>query len=209
MWREFGVGSTEDQLVNEVIHPCNDKRMLGFVSDVPHLFKCMRNRLLKSQIFKMGDSQVLFSHFKELHRIDSCLDAVGMRVHPKLSDAHIYPNNFQKMKVSLMTDLFSVKTIGALKFYSCKEGLEETSGTRDFLETIVNIYKVLLNKNPLDGLKPESQQQQVYDLARPPRTGNCPVGNDRLEVLTTLEAILKSKPSNAADEIDSTLEEWL
>lgn len=50
MWTKFGV--TKDNPSAE--HPCDPNRCLWFISDFPHLLKCMRNCLCSKKIIKVN-----------------------------------------------------------------------------------------------------------------------------------------------------------
>ncbi|KAG0443050.1 hypothetical protein HPB47_015342 [Ixodes persulcatus] len=48
MWRGFGVKGTAEKTVCKVKHPADDKRSLHFLSDFPHLVKCVRNSIVST-----------------------------------------------------------------------------------------------------------------------------------------------------------------
>lgn len=48
MWRLAGVHASAKNIVCNVEHPVDTDRKLHFVSDFPHLIKCLRNGLLKT-----------------------------------------------------------------------------------------------------------------------------------------------------------------
>ncbi|XP_064461742.1 uncharacterized protein LOC135371698 [Ornithodoros turicata] len=47
MWRLFGIGATAKNIRCSSTHPVNPERKLHFISDFPHLIKCLRNRLVQ------------------------------------------------------------------------------------------------------------------------------------------------------------------
>ena len=48
LWGYLGVsGKDASSVTNKIHHPADDSRWLHFISDVPHLIKCIRNHLLK------------------------------------------------------------------------------------------------------------------------------------------------------------------
>lgn len=49
MWTEFGISGQLNSLFNKTIHPMDDDRFLYFLSDAPHLVKCIRNRFLEKE----------------------------------------------------------------------------------------------------------------------------------------------------------------
>jgi hypothetical protein len=50
-------------------------------------------------VIQFQDGTVKFQHFSELHRLDNVHG--GLRAAPKLTEAHINPNNLQRMNVRL------------------------------------------------------------------------------------------------------------
>ncbi|XP_064479699.1 uncharacterized protein LOC135393046 [Ornithodoros turicata] len=47
MWKRFGIKATSSDIKCCAPHPVDLNRFLYFVSDFPHLLKCLRNMLLK------------------------------------------------------------------------------------------------------------------------------------------------------------------
>lgn len=47
MWKVLGVQGTANNVKCKVDHPVDASRSLYFISDFPHLIKCLRNGLLK------------------------------------------------------------------------------------------------------------------------------------------------------------------
>lgn len=48
MWKVLGIQATADSTTSKIEHPSDASRHLYFISDFPHLIKCLRNSLLKS-----------------------------------------------------------------------------------------------------------------------------------------------------------------
>jgi len=65
MWTKFGVNETNPSAE----HPCDENRRLWFISDFPHLMKCMRNMMVEKKIIMVGKH--LTSKFKIIIKI-SC-----------------------------------------------------------------------------------------------------------------------------------------
>lgn len=70
--------------------------------DVVHLFKSFRNNLLKSN-FLIGENEVSWSILVKLFNSENSV----IRSMHKLTEAHIKPDSFQKMRVKLATQVFS------------------------------------------------------------------------------------------------------
>ena len=79
----------------------NKKYFLMF--DPPHLMKCVRNNLMK-YTFKFGNYTAQWKDIVDFYNRDKELD---IRAAPKLTEKHIRPNNFCKMKVKYATQILS------------------------------------------------------------------------------------------------------
>lgn len=71
--------------------------------DPPHLIKCVRNNLMKYS-FPFGQHVATWKDIEAIYEKDTSLP---IRSTPKLTEKHIHPNNFQKMKVKLATQVLS------------------------------------------------------------------------------------------------------
>ena len=79
----------------------NKKIFLMF--DPPHLLKCTRNNLMK-YAFRFGNYSACWKDIVDFYEKDKLLP---IRAAPKLTEKHIHPTNFQKMKVKYATQIFS------------------------------------------------------------------------------------------------------
>ncbi|XP_064473292.1 uncharacterized protein LOC135387973 isoform X2 [Ornithodoros turicata] len=84
---------------------CVDESKVYFIFDPPHLMKTTRNLLLKHDL-QIGDAQekVQWSFIKQYYESDHPLK---VRLSPKLTDNHIHPTAFKRMKVKLATQVLS------------------------------------------------------------------------------------------------------
>ncbi|KAL7306799.1 hypothetical protein TKK_0001160 [Trichogramma kaykai] len=86
---------------------------IAFGFDVPHIFKCIRNSLILHD-FKVNDLVVSWGPIKKLYELEK--GKICKAAH-KLSDKHINPGPFDKMKVSLAVQVFSHSvSTGSVKF---------------------------------------------------------------------------------------------
>lgn len=85
MWTKFGV--TEENPSAE--HPCDHTRRLWFISDFPHLLKCMRN-------CQTPDGDIKLDHWQAIIDANK-LKQLGIRAAHKLTQDHLNPNPWQKM----------------------------------------------------------------------------------------------------------------
>ena len=82
--------------------------------DVPHLYKCLRNALMKYDI--EVDGQVAkWSHIVALFDADR---RRTLRAVPKLRSLHLRPGAFKKMSVSLATQVLSRSVAAGLSLYA-------------------------------------------------------------------------------------------
>lgn len=80
-----------------------DGRKLVYIFDPCHLIKATRNNLLKNS-FHFDNKITSWSFIKTFYEEDS---KKFYRCAPKLTNSHINPTNFEKMKVSLATQVLS------------------------------------------------------------------------------------------------------
>lgn len=80
----------------------NGKKLLYFF-DFPHLLKSTRNNFFK-HTFLLKDGETHKKYLEKLYNIDKVSE---FRQCPRLTDDHIFPNNFQKMKVKYASQIFS------------------------------------------------------------------------------------------------------
>ena len=82
--------------------------------DVPHLFKCIRNTLLKYQISVDGEV-AKWNHLMALYQADNFRE---LRAAPKLKKLHLRPTPFKKMSVKLATQVMSRSVAAAMHLYA-------------------------------------------------------------------------------------------
>ena len=90
-----------------------DGREVVALYDVPHLFKCIRNAF-KNYSIKVDGEQSSWRYLEELFALES---ATSPRAAPKLTQQHIWPNNFEKMKVRYALQVMSQTVSAAIKLY--------------------------------------------------------------------------------------------
>ncbi|KAH8029052.1 hypothetical protein HPB51_022172 [Rhipicephalus microplus] len=96
----LGVSGDIARVSTSFEHPWDSSEVIQVIIDPPHIFKCIRNSLLKAGKFLLpGDKEVQHFHFEAL--LDYEEQQAGLRAVPKLTKAHIRPNDFQKLSVKL------------------------------------------------------------------------------------------------------------
>ena len=127
--------------------------------DSVHLLKCIRNNWINQidQTLRYPTittattgalSKASFSHLKQLY--DSEQTAICKQA-PGLSYTALHPNNLQRQNVRLVLKVFDDKTVSALDAFA-KQTNCDLSGTRDFILSIVQFWKIVNVKNPVKGI---------------------------------------------------------
>lgn len=111
-----------------------------YMFDVPHLYKSLRNNLLKYD-FLFQDKVASWQHIITFYNKDK---QQNLRQAKNLTDAHIFPNGFQKMKVKLAVQIFSHTVASSLLTYVSLNALDSSAvGTAEFLEMCNNVFDLL------------------------------------------------------------------
>lgn len=115
-------------------------RKIYYIFDTPHLLKCIRNNLLSNDFIYEG-KRISWKYIEELYSQQKQKD---LRLIPKVTEKHINPNNFQKMRVKYAAQIFSRSVFAAISVLVSNHSLpEEAQYTADFIEEINNIFDVL------------------------------------------------------------------
>ncbi|KAH8041878.1 hypothetical protein HPB51_019259 [Rhipicephalus microplus] len=154
--RSLGVNGDMHKLQTCFEHPCEPSKQVHVVIDSPHIFKCIRNNLLKVGKFLLPQGQEVFHcHYKDL--LDYEEEQAGLRAVPKLTKAHIFPNAFQKMSVKLAVQASHARsyvhesTASAMEFYSEQEDCKKLHGsaaTSQFTRTLNKLFDCLNSRRP-------------------------------------------------------------
>jgi len=105
--------------------------------DPPHLFKSVRNNLLK-YVFQIGDGQYAdWKYIREFFDKDS---KQALRLCPKLTVRHMELTNFSKMKVSYAVQVLSKSVAAGINTYVSLKALPDAaSDTAKFLDAMDNL----------------------------------------------------------------------
>lgn len=95
---------------NPVLKVENDT--IYFFYDVPHLIKSVRNQLILND-FIFNNERVSWNVIIQTYNLDK--QSEKARSLPKLSDQHVYPNNFQKMRCKLAFQVFSDSMVASIR----------------------------------------------------------------------------------------------
>ena len=117
--------------------------------DPPHLIKCIRNNLMK-YTFKFGQYTAKWQDIVDLYNKDKEL---AIRAAPKITDKHIWPNNFAKMKVKYATQVLSHTVAASICMHvsvgslsSSAMGTAECISKFDSLFDAVNVLTIQSSK---------------------------------------------------------------
>ena len=137
-----------------VVHPLDSSRQLFFMFDSVHLLKSIRNNWINQidQAFCFppvnGNTvKACFAHLKQLY--DSERSAI-VKLAPGLTFTALHPNNTQRQNVKLALKIFDEKNVTALAHFGSRFQFD-TNGTRNFILTIMQFWKIMNVKNPLKG----------------------------------------------------------
>lgn len=114
--------------------------------DVPHLVKSIRNNLINACYIK--DNKIIsFDDIKKTYELDK--QSHKSRSLVKITDAHIYPNSFQKMRVKLAAQLLSNSMSATIRTCIQTGQLQSdtSSNTADFIEFINHLFDCLNSKS--------------------------------------------------------------
>lgn len=123
-----------------------------FFYDVPHLIKSFRNTLMSTDIITT-EGIVSWDVIDELYKLDS--ESKQFRMCPKLTNKHVQPNMFEKMRVCYATQVFSATVAAGIR--TClaagkfSKNIEQKAvATADFVLKINNIFDCLNSRNLLE-----------------------------------------------------------
>lgn len=140
------MGSNFIKLTNNLgVTPENPEFYVGnkkivYIFDTPHLIKATRNNLLKNYFLYNG-KKTSWTYIKQFYDNDKTLPN---RCAPKLTDSHINPNNFQKMKVKLATQVLSHTVASGMNTYISLGALPaEAMSTVEVIEKFNKLFDVL------------------------------------------------------------------
>ena len=98
---------------------------LAFLFDVPHIIKLIRNHLItKDLLFKSGNVEGIIKWKDIKHHLEPMLTKVLVEC-PRLTETHLNPLGFSKMRVKLATQLFSHSVASSFNYAIARGELPE------------------------------------------------------------------------------------
>lgn len=139
------------------------------VFDVPHLLKSVRNNFIEA-CFQKNDKMFSFKDIKDTYQLDK-LNKKSKALF-KITDAHIHPSSFQKMRVKLACQLLSnsmaatIRTCVATGQLCSKTAID----TADFVQFMNNLFdclnsRSLYSSNPYNCALTHSGNVKTFLLA--------------------------------------------
>lgn len=111
-----------------------------YLYDVCHLIKATRNNLIKN-IFHFNGKKTSWSFIEQFFKLDS---KHFYRCAPKLTNSHIYPSNFEKMKVKLAVQVLSHTVASGLNVYMSLGALPgDEIGTIEVVDKFNKLFDLL------------------------------------------------------------------
>ncbi|XP_029823499.2 uncharacterized protein LOC115309382 [Ixodes scapularis] len=155
MWKSFGIKASAKEICCKVRHPVDRRRSLHFLSDFPHLIKCIRNTVVSTGV-QTPDGHVRIEHVEEAWKCDKA--NVRLKVMPTITKAHLHPNPFERMKVNLAFKLFSEEVLKGLFFYKNRMGFRSITPTENFVRLMERLIFVMTARIPSKALKPQKSR---------------------------------------------------
>ncbi|KAI5644640.1 transposase protein domain-containing protein [Phthorimaea operculella] len=132
-------------------------KKIYYIFDVPHLTKSLRNNLMKYDfVYKNTESDdsasvASWNDIKQLYDIEK---GKSYKMAYRLTESHVNPNNFEKMRVKYATQVLSRSVAVAICTLVENGKLPETSfGTTKFVELINNTFDILNSSSVKDDYK--------------------------------------------------------
>ncbi|KAJ8976153.1 hypothetical protein NQ317_018092 [Molorchus minor] len=136
------------------------KKQILYYFDPCHLIKAARNNLMTAT-FKWEE---FTASWKDVEMYFAKDRQALNRMAPKLTQTHLSPTNFQKMKVSLAVQVLSNTVASAIETYIHFDQLpSEAAGTAQFLRKFDKLFNIFnsLSKNPTSKLDYAFQGDQT------------------------------------------------
>lgn len=153
----FGiVCSRHCKVVNKIPHPSGKDESLFFMHDVPHIVKNLWASEVKGNIIRLSDAvvdkfdlpsnEVSVTHVRELLAFQSDKD---LKIAPKLTEAHVNPSHFEKMKVSGALSFFSQSVYSGLRYIvECEGYSNDLLTTAWFIHMINKWFDLMSSRHP-------------------------------------------------------------
>jgi len=117
-----------------------DEEKIYYMFDTPHLLKTNRN-ILHEHNYVYSDKIASWKYIEDFYTIDK---KAQFRAAPKLTDSHINPNNFEKMKVKYAAQVLSHSVSAGINTYVTLGFLPAAAiFTADFIRIFDKLFDIL------------------------------------------------------------------
>lgn len=117
-----------------------NNKLIYYFFDTPHLIKSARNTFFKYNIHFENYITSKF-HLESFYKRDT---EMAIRLAPKLTNSHINPSNFEKMKVKYATQVLSCTVAAGISTYMSLGVLPSSAtGTITYIERMDKIFDLL------------------------------------------------------------------
>ncbi|XP_049273583.1 uncharacterized protein LOC125759223 [Rhipicephalus sanguineus] len=104
-----------------------------------------------------------WEHVSTMWKLDNSI--ITLKVAPKLTRSHIFPNGFEKMRVDLVFHVFSPQVTRCLDFYKgqIEARYAKVGPTRLVIGLMVELIQVMTSRFPAEALRLHSRKEAVLD----------------------------------------------
>lgn len=132
VFSKFGITPQSPNIIHN-----NEPVFFFFMYDTPHLLKSVRNNLIRHDVVINGQS-VSWRYIEEFYAKDK---QMSIRLAPKLTDKHIYCNNYDKMKVNLASQVFSRSVAAGIHTHATLGSMPSTATfTANFIHKMDSLF---------------------------------------------------------------------
>ncbi|CAI6368536.1 unnamed protein product [Macrosiphum euphorbiae] len=136
-----------------------DKEIV-YMFDPPHLLKATRNNFFNYRFNSQNKiaEKIHLTNFYDLDKSNQ------HRLAPKLTDVHLNPNSFQKMRVKFAAQVFSHTVVtGMTTLVSCNELPHSAFDTIDFIDSMDKLFDIF-NSRPISTEVSNHEGSKRYSL---------------------------------------------
>lgn len=131
--------------------------------DAPHLLKSLRNNFMNPKLqLRIHKKVISWNDIKKTYDVDQQSNTTRAMV--KITPKHIFPTNFEKMRVKYAAQVFSHSVAAAIKTASAIKQINSNTSldTADFIENINNIFDAL-NSRIVNDPNPSRRPLSIFN----------------------------------------------
>ncbi|KAH8025093.1 hypothetical protein HPB51_003009 [Rhipicephalus microplus] len=160
MWHSFGIHGRKENTVCRRQHPTDPERFLHFISDFPHLLKCVRNTFARTGV-KLPEGHASVDPIDCARKLDEQHDTT-LKAMPHISKSVVHPNGFEKMRVNYAVRLYSDEVLRGIFLYNAtiEEKHGSTAATVSFVERMRRLIEAMTSRCSSGALKPGGMHEK-------------------------------------------------